>query len=259
MKNYLSILAVVSALSAAPLVSANVFTITGGTVDSRATATSGKQGSSSGVVLIDPSPTSIVVGGISVSSTTAVAGPVAPGALVTLPGTSGVSTGMGTATVNTTMADVIDLSLSASNHFASLDGGVYQGFGRASSRIDFTVPETVDYSLSGSFDVDPQDLLWKLQLSGGSGSFLFNNATESADSGVFFLTGTLQPGITYSLNSSVSIADTISEGSGVISLSQIDATFALDTGLNVIPEPSSMAFWGAFGIAFLVFNRRQRG
>ena len=91
--------------------------------------------------------------------------------------------------------------------FANLEGGIYQGFATASFEIEFTVPASVDYDVAGTFNIDPDDVLWSLQLSDGPGGFLVNNATEAADVGNFREFGTLQPVFTYTLKGSVRVLE----------------------------------------------------
>jgi hypothetical protein len=227
--------------------SASAFTITGGDVDTFANATSGKQGSSSGVVTDDPAPTPVTAGGLSASAATAVAGPVPPGQLSTLPGTSGISTGSATSIVDATVTDAIGISLSSSSSFASLDGGSYSANATASFAIDFTVDQPTEFDVLGTYNVDPGDILWQLRLLGGPGSFLINNATDTADAGDINESGVLQPGFDYRLIGNVGSNDSGTAPAG--EFSTLAATF-------IVPEPASVALLAA-GLGLVVLRRRD--
>ena len=257
MNTSLSVFLSVLSLATASAVEANSFMFSSGSVDTRATAVSGKRGSSSGAIIDDPAAISASAGVITTSDALAVAGPVPAGLLVTLPGTAGIASGTGVASLDARSSDLLGIFVSASNEFINLDGGLYQGSASAEAIVRFSVSAPVDYTLSGIFSVDPEDVVWKLQLKDGPDGFLFNNSTVSADAGNFLHTGTLQPGFTYQLQSNVSILDTLESGAGVVSSSSLLAELQLDV-LTVIPEPSSAAFLAASAVLLLGISRRRR-
>lgn len=230
-------------------VNASGLTLIDGSVDTSATSTSGKLGSASGAIIDNPDATTVVDGAVSTSSASATAGPIPPGNSTSLPGTDGIASTFADASIDATLEGILAIDLTTFNNFEDLDGGLYQGLGSATFDIQFTVPTEVDYTFIGSFQIDPENVLWKIQLKNGPGAFLINNATRTEDAGSIDLTGTLEPGYTYTLEGSVAVSDTLNNASdGIQSLSTFSTTLT-------VPEPASLTLL-ACGLA--VATRRRR-
>jgi hypothetical protein len=233
---------------------ARAVVIVSGEVDIFANASSGKAGSSSGVISESPDPLAGTSGTIAqIGNVTA--GPVAPGALPTLPGTDGVVQANASSSLQFVgpAANVhkIVTAVSVGNNFSSMDGGIYAGNAQAIYSTEFSVAVATPYTITGNYVVDDENLGWKLQLS-GPGGFLLNDITAPLDADVISESGTLQPNTTYTLSAQVAVSETIS-GSGSFSESGfINAT-------AFIPTPSTALCGAAMTGLMLVRRRRASG
>lgn len=170
-------------------------TITSGSVDVRATAVSGRLGSSSGVMQQDPPP---LLGTVGLLNTTAgvVAGPVAPGEIPSLPGTAGVVTVNAEAWIEYIRTGgelVIDASAAESSSFVNMDGGSYVGSGLAIFSTEFTVSADTPYSLTGTAAFDDEDPTAFFRLAGGTLGNIVAILGASGN-GPIASAGTLPPG-----------------------------------------------------------------
>ena len=224
-----------AALCALPPAQAAV-TVSDGWVDTRAAATVGNQGSSSGAQTDDPAVAN-GTGGVLTQTANVIAGPVAPGDLPTLPGTDRVISATSRAEVDYTVPGGISTALNLDFVEEASGTGGYSTNGIADARVEFDVDEPTDYELTGSYDVFESDPVWRLQLIGVGGA-LVNAATESGTSGDFTRSGTLQPGVSYVLRTTING----SFGTGELGAEQrasINGTlmFLGDGGPGTDPDP----------------------
>ena len=142
--------------------------------------------------------------------------------------------------------------------------GTYATNGLSDFSTQFTVDEPTDYELTGSYNVFPEDPVWKLQLIGASGA-LVNASTEGgATSGTFNISGTLLPGTTYQLTATVSANFTTGDVSGTRE-SMIDSTLTFP-GLgepNEEPEETAVPIWSfptaiMMGLGLLTIARYRK-
>jgi len=223
-------------------------TINSGSADTYANATSARLASTSGTINDDPDAT-VGTAGMLTSNADATAGPLDPQPeLQNRPGTTGVSNASADAMLNIAGGGIIDADLFAEVDFKTMDGGNYTADSQADFEVIFSVPVDTPYQIAGSFDVDDEDLTWKLQLvgTGGAPGFLINHITEdNALTGPLTVSGTLLAGVEYTYTGRVGVDDAQNGTFGNFNeSSQLNATLT-------IPEPTTVALLGLAGIALL--------
>ena len=234
-----------------------------GVVDTRAVSTVGNQGSSSGVETDNP-PAINGNSGVLSQSASASAGPVAPGAVITLPGTTRVLRAESMSQIDFNEPNGVSGNVFLGFYEDATGLGTYATNGVSDFSTQFTVDEPTDYELMGSYNVFPEDPVWKLQLIGASG-VLVNASTEGgATSGTFNFSGTLLPGTTYQLTATVSANFTTGDVSGTRE-SMIDSTLTFP-GLgepNQDPEETAVPIWSfptavMMGLGLLTIARYRK-
>jgi len=229
-------------------------TINSGSADTFANATSARIASTSGTISDDPTPT-LGTAGVLTSAADATAGPLDPTVNApNKPGTTGVSNASADAILNIANGGtIIDADLFAEVDFHSMDGGNYTADSQAEFEVVFSVPADMPYQVTGSFDVDDEDLTWKLQLvgTGGAPGFLINHFSENdALTGPLSVVGTLLAGIEYTYSGRVGVDDVRNGAFGAFNeTTQLNATLT-------IPEPTAVALLGLSGVGLL---RRRAG
>ena len=229
--------------------------IVSGKADTFANATSARVASTSGTINDDPDA-AVGTTGVIHSTAEAEAGPIDPEQdRLNFPGTTGVSNGSADAMLNITDGGSrIEADLLAETDFRTMDGGNYTAESQAEFEVVFSVAVDTPYQITGSFNVDDEDMNWKLQLegSGGAPGFLINHFTENdALTGPLSVSGTLLAGRTYTYTGRVDVDEVRNFDNGSFDeFSQLNATL-------VIPEPTSLALLTLAGAAMLRPRRRQ--
>jgi hypothetical protein len=100
-------------------------------------------------------------------------GPVEPGLIVSLPGTSAIATSSASASITATPSPLsapasttIDISVIASQSVVMMDGGSYISDGGGTFSVDVTVDEPTSYTLTGTLALDSEDPLAYVQFVG---------------------------------------------------------------------------------------------
>jgi hypothetical protein len=180
-------------------------TINHARVDVASTALTGRLGSVMGPITDDPAAIQGTTGLVTLASD-ASAGPIQPGDIPSLPGTTGVVNNRSRATVvlsNAGAARVIQSACFTGTSMYNLDGGTHQGFGDASFEVSFTLTATTPYTISGNFLPDDQtNTFIRIE---NSPFFYFGPV------GAFSGSGTLGPG-TYRLQAGVTVYEATSSG-----------------------------------------------
>ncbi len=204
--------AVASAVGSVTVISASVDAVANGSV--------GRQGSSTGPLVDDPpqldgnAAVLTANGGTLAISASVGGGPVGPGEIITLPGTTAVFTALGDASLEVLAGPsgmLIAQRATTSNSFAFMDGGVGTAGGTANARIRFSVSAPTTYTLSGFANFDDEDVSGSVRLNTALGIAI--RSVFVPQNGEFSFTGTLNAG-TYSFNSNCSVL-AIMGGSGV--------------------------------------------
>jgi hypothetical protein len=175
-------------------------TVTLGNVDVATSASVGRQGSSTGPLLDDPAQLNGTSGVLTLAAAVA-GGPVAPGDLPTLPGTSASCRANATIRqefISGSNGLIIVQRGSISNGFDNMDNCVGTAGGSAASRSTFTLTAATPYTLSGIAAFDNEDVSGFVRLNTALG--LAIRSVFVAQNGPFSFTGTLNPG-TYQFNS----------------------------------------------------------
>jgi hypothetical protein len=224
--------------------------VTSGVVDNESTALSGRKGSVSGPFTDNPAPVGGTAGVVS-QTAFATAGPVLPidNDHPSLPGTLGVVTGGGTSSLTfTPVGDTrsIAASASATNSFASMDGGTYLGSASSYFKIEFSVSEPTPWTLTGTSSFSPQDVTGLLRLVGPGGNHAF--LTKSTV-GPISLGGVLPPG-DYLMEGQTSVYEVPLSPAG-----DYGEASSIQTTLTLVPEPTSAL---AACLGALVLMRRRR-
>ncbi len=181
--------------------------IVSGSVDTFANGTVGKLGSTSGLITDDPAALSGTSGTIRRTSSVA-GGPVPPGDLPTLPGTSASFVANALAVeefVSDANGTLVRQSASVSNSFANLDGGSAGANAQALTRTTFSVSVNTPYTLTGTAAFDNEDVSGSVRLNNAIGIAI--RSVFVAQNGSFSFSGTLTPS-TYSLNSNCNVTAT---------------------------------------------------
>jgi hypothetical protein len=138
-------------------------------------------------------------GGTFGASSDSSVGPVAPGLIVSLPGTTAIATSNASTFITVTPSPLsapasttIDISVIASQSVIMMDGGSYLSDGGGTFSVDVTVDEPTSYTLTGTLAMDSEDPLAYLQFV-GQPVFI-----TPAGNGPLSVSGELAPG-TYTL------------------------------------------------------------
>ncbi|MFO0832895.1 MAG: hypothetical protein U0637_13770 [Phycisphaerales bacterium] len=123
------------------------------------------------------------------------AGPVQPGEIVSLPGTTAIASAHASAQVAVTpltSSTTVHLTVTSDQSVMFMDGGSYLAVGGGDFSVTFTVDQTTSYSLTGTLAMDTEDVLAFVQFI-GQPVFI-----TPGGNGPVNITGTLAPG-TYTL------------------------------------------------------------
>jgi hypothetical protein len=188
-------------------------TVTSGWVDAFSNGTVGRQGSTSGNNVDDP-PQLLGTSGILTLSTLSSGGPVAPGPIITLPGT--VASHLESSSVYQWFeGDGIDFlrvtqQARVNNSLTNMDGAGLVGGSNASasSRMVFSINVATPYTLTGTLLLDDQDVAGFVRLTNGIGIALYSRSV--ANNGAFTTSGTLNPGM-YILQSSCNVTSVVGQ------------------------------------------------
>jgi hypothetical protein len=167
------------------------------------TTLTGRQGSVAGPESFSEGPIRGAVspqGSVFGQQFTSSLGPVQPGLIVTLPGTSGVATASSLARVTITPlpnACTIRLQVNNNHSVINMDGGGYLATGGGFTSVTIHVRETTNYTLTGTLALDTEDPTSYMQFV-GQPIFIIPNGN-----GPINFTGTLAPGF-YTLRSGTS-------------------------------------------------------
>ena len=195
-------------------------TVISASVDAFANGSVGREGSSTGPLVDDPpqidgnAAVLTADGGTLAISAMTGGGPVAPGMLVTLPGTTAVFTAIADASLEVLAGPdgmlIVQRALT-SNSFDQMDGGGGTAGGNANARIRFSVSAPTTYTLSGFANFDDEDVSGSVRLNTALGIAI--RSVFVPQNGEFSFTGTLSAG-TYSFTSNCNVL-AVMGGSGV--------------------------------------------
>jgi hypothetical protein len=207
--------------------------ITAANVDVAALGSVGKQGSSTGPLQDDPAQLNGTSGVLTLSAGIA-GGPVAPGDLPTLPGTTAQVRANGTVRQEFvgggTWLRVVQQA-GVSNAFIDMDNCVGSAGANSVARSTFTLTAATPYTLSGIAAFDNEDVSGSVRLSTALG--LAVRSVFVGQNGPFSFSGTLNPG-TYTFNSNCNVLAVVgSQGVGPTGFftesGSFDATLVLGT------------------------------